>query len=66
MDWKVVADDSGEERERVKGIIRSLLPSAIGMVLRSSVEVFGERIVAMTVVLGRRRREVTRPSPIPT
>ncbi len=65
VDRRAVADDSGEERDSVKGIVSSLLPSATGRALRSSVQVFEERIVAMTVVLGRRRREVTRPSPIP-
>ena len=64
-DRRAVAEVSGDERDSVKGIIISLLPSATGMALRSSVEVFEERIVAMTVVWGRRRREVTRPSPIP-
>lgn len=65
VDRRAVAEDSGDERDIVKGIMSSLLPSATGMVLRSSVEVFEERIVAMTVVLGRWRREVTRPRPIP-
>jgi hypothetical protein len=65
VDRRAVAEDSGDDRDSVKGIVSSLLPSATGRVLRSSVEVFEERIVAMTVVLGRWRREVTRPSPIP-
>ena len=65
VDRRAVAEDSGDDRDSVKGISSSLLPSATGRGLRSSVEVFEERIVAMTVVLGRWRREVTRPSPIP-
>lgn len=43
----------------------SLLPSYFGNTSRSSVEVDAERIVAMTVVLGRESRMETsaRPSP---
>jgi hypothetical protein len=65
VDRRAVAEDSGDDRDSVKGIISSLLPSATERAFRSSVEVFEERIVAMTVVWGRRRRAVTRPSPIP-
>ena len=65
VDRRSLAEDSGDDRDSVKGIMSSLLPSATGMVLRLSVEVVEERIVAMTVVLERRRRCVTRPSPIP-
>lgn len=65
QDRRSLAEDSGDERESVKGIMSSLLPSATGRALRSSVAVVKERIVAMTVVLGRRRRDATRPRPIP-
>lgn len=65
VDKRAVAEASGDERESVKGIMSSLLPSATERALRLSVEVAGERMVAMTMVLGRWRREVTRPRPIP-
>jgi hypothetical protein len=65
QDRRSLAEDSGDERESVKGIMSSLLPSAMVRALRSSVAVVKERIVAMTVVWGRRRRDATRPRPIP-
>ncbi len=56
---------SGEERESVYGLIRSLLPGKVARVLRSVVNVSIERMVAITVVLGRRRRDRVRPRPSP-
>ncbi len=46
--------------------MRSLLPGEMVRAWRSEVDVSMERIVAMTVVFGRRRRERVRPKPIPT
>jgi hypothetical protein len=54
-----------EESESVKGTMRSLLPCPTARPLRPSVEVSAERIVATTVVLGRRRSERVRPKPMP-
>ena len=56
---------SGAERVRVKGMMRSLLPSALGRALRSEVEVAADRTVATTVVFARWRRVAVMPSPIP-
>jgi hypothetical protein len=46
-------------------MMRSLLLGETVRELRSAVEVESERVVAMTVVFGRRRRERVRPRPIP-
>jgi hypothetical protein len=45
--------------------MRSLLPPAFGEDVRSLVLVVSDRMVAMTVVSGRRRRDCVRPRPIP-
>lgn len=65
MLWVTRVAGRESEEESVKGTMSTLLPGAVGRVRRSSVGVVDERIVAMTVVLGRRRREAVRPSPIP-
>jgi hypothetical protein len=62
---KSLAEVSGEVRESVNGIMMSLLPSTTRRASRPAVEVEAVRIVAITVVLGRWRREAARPSPIP-
>jgi len=52
-------------RESVKGTMMRRLPGPTGRAVSSEVEVVDERIVATTVVFGRRRSAAVRPSPIP-
>lgn len=63
---RLATRDAAEVSEGLdSGRTISLLPSAAGSTLRSSVEVASERTVAMIVVFGRKRREEASPRPIP-
>ena len=55
---------SGSE-EMDKGTMMRVLDFALGRAARDFVSVVDVRIVAITLVFGRRRREAVRASPIP-
>ena len=52
-------------RRKESGVIMSLLFSAKHSAQRSTVDVLLDRTVAITVVLGRKRRARVRPNPMP-
>lgn len=66
---EVSATDAQEEGVLGRQRTCSLLPAARGRALRGPMpvenELENERTVAMTVVLGRKRRALVRPWPIP-